>query len=385
MDIKFSKDSAGGQQAAGENKGKQNALLVVLLVLVGVFAYIYFFTGLIKPLPEQKVAEAPATVQVDKKPLPSPDGAPAKVEAGADAAKKDAAAPAVKPEPAQAVPAAAPAPVAAAKPAVKDAAKPKEEPKVAEEAQPAVKKPLPGAGKTGAKKTEPVEKKEPAAVAAKPAAVEKKEPVAAAGKPAPAPTAEKKPADVKKPVEKPAAAGAPVATAKKDAQKPARKETAAAPATVTGSGNWTVLVGNYVLEEAMATDLAQVRKAGVDAFIVPGGQKKTHMNRLMLAEFTDRDSAQAELARLKRLTADAFMVDSAGMHVVYAGSYLLDARAASEKERLAAAGFKLTVKRVDVSIPTKNLTAGSFADKGAAEDVLKKLRAAGVKASLSRQ
>jgi len=352
---------------------------------VGVFAYVYFFTGLIKPLPEQKVAEAPATVQVDKKPLPSPDGAPAKVEAGADAAKKDAAAPAVKPEPAQAVPAAAPAPVAAAKPAVKDAAKPKEEPKVAEEAQPAVKKPLPGAGKAGAKKPEPVEKKEPAAVAAKPAAVEKKEPVAAAGKPAPAPTAEKKPADVKKPVEKQAAAGAPVATAKKDAQKPARKETPAAPATVTGSGNWTVLVGNYVLEEAMATDLAQVRKAGVDAFIVPGGQKKTHMNRLMLAEFTDRDSAQAELARLKRLTADAFMVDSAGMHVVYAGSYLLDARAASEKERLAAAGFKLTVKRVDVSIPTKNLTAGSFADKGAAEDVLKKLRAAGVKASLSRQ
>ena len=79
------------------------------------------------------------------------------------------------------------------------------------------------------------------------------------------------------------------------------------------------------------------------------------------------------------------MVDSAGMHVVYAGSYLLESRAGSEKERLAAAGFKLTVKRADVSIPTKNLTAGSFAEKGAAEGVLKKLRAAGVKATLSRQ
>jgi cell division protein FtsN len=93
----------------------------------------------------------------------------------------------------------------------------------------------------------------------------------------------------------------------------------------------------------------------------------------------------AELAKLKRVTADAFMIDNADMHVVYAGSYLLDSRAASEKERLAAAGFKLTVKRVDVLIPTKNLTAGSFAEKSAADDVLKKLRAAGVKTTLTRQ
>ena len=64
---------------------------------------------------------------------------------------------------------------------------------------------------------------------------------------------------------------------------------------------------------------------------------------------------------------------------------LLGTRAASEKERLAADGFKLTVRRVDVSIPTKNLTAGSFAEKSAAEGVLKKLRAAGVKATLTRQ
>jgi cell division septation protein DedD len=153
---------------------------------------------------------------------------------------------------------------------------------------------------------------------------------------------------------------------------------------VTESGNWTVLVGNYVLEEALATDLARVRKAGFEAYIVPGVQKKTHMNRLLLAEFTDRDSAQAELAKLKRLTADAFIIDTAGMHVVYAGSYLLETRAASEKARLASGGFKLSVQRVDVAIPTKNLTAGSFAEKSSADEVLKKLRAAGVKASLSR-
>lgn len=365
MDIKFSKDSADSQQAAGDNKGKQNILLVVLLVLVGGFAYIYFFTGLINPTPEQKVAEAPAPSQVAKKPLPSPEGAPPKADAGD--AKKDAAAPAVKPEPAQVPP--APAPAVAVKPAGQEAAKAKDEPKVAEGAQTAVKKPLPGVDKAGAKKPVPVEKKQP---------------LVAESKPLPAKAAEKKPADVKKPAEKQVAAVPPVAKVKKAQQRPVKKE-AVTPAKVAGSGPWTVLVGNYVLEEAMATDLARVRKAGLEAYIVPGAQKKAHMNRLLLAEFTDRDSAQAELAKLKRLTADAFMIDSAGMHVVYAGSYLLDTRAASEKERLAAAGFKLTVKHVDVSIPTKNLTAGSYAEKSAAEDVLKKLRAADVRASLTRQ
>jgi cell division septation protein DedD len=362
MDIKFSKDPAGSSQAAGDSKGKQNALLVVLLVLVSVFAYIYFFTGLIRPVPEQKLAAAPASSQVIKQPLPSPDGAPPKADTGE--AKKDAAAPSVKPEPALTPPVAVPA-----KPAVQDAARAKEEPKVTDEAQPSVKKPLPAAGK---------------ATARKPASVEKKQPAVAENKPLPPKDAEKKTAEAKKPVEKHAAPATAVARVSKAAPKPVKKE-AAVSGTAAGSGSWVVLVGNYLLEEMMATDLARVRKAGLDAYIVPGAQKKTHMNRLLLAEYTERDSAQAELAKLKRSTSDAFMIDNAGMHAVYAGSYLLDTRAASEKERLAAAGFKLTVKRVDVSIPTKNLTAGSFAEKSAAEAVLKKLRASGVKASLSRQ
>jgi cell division septation protein DedD len=235
---------------------------------------------------------------------------------------------------------------------------------------------LPGSGKAGALKTAPPAE-QPAPVAAKlTAPVEK---------PAPVKEAASKTPEVKKPVEKPAASAAAAATIKKDVAKPTKKKAAVAFAKTGGSGNWTVLVGNYILEDALAVDLARVRKAGLEAFVVPGPKKKTHMNRLLLAEFTDRDSAQAELAKLKRFTSDAFMADSAGMHIVYAGSYLLDKRAASEKERLAAAGFKLTVIRADVSLATKNLTAGSFAEKKAAEEALKKLRAADVKATLTRQ
>ncbi len=97
-----------------------------------------------------------------------------------------------------------------------------------------------------------------------------------------------------------------------------------------------------------------------------------------------RASAQAELDKLKRHTSDAFILDSAGMHVVYAGSYMLDARASSEKERLTSAGFSLTLKRAAVSIPSKKLTAGTFADKNVADSTIKKLRAAGIKATLTR-
>jgi len=95
MDLKPSNDTTA-------EKGKQNMLLVVLLILVAAFAYLYFFTGLIKPQEAQKPTEAPAP-QVVKMPLPPHDGksdaaAPADSTAGAPGARKNAVAPA-KPEP----------------------------------------------------------------------------------------------------------------------------------------------------------------------------------------------------------------------------------------------------------------------------------------------
>jgi cell division septation protein DedD len=284
-------------------------------------------------------------------------------------------APVVKPEPVKvaAVPVPAPAPVN--KPAAQALAKPKEEAKKVEAAQSAVKKPLPVVAKASESKPASSEKKTPVIAEKKPVVPEKK--------PLPAKDNEKKVVDTKKPVEQTSTRVTAQSQPKNDLQKPARKEPVVS-GDAAVSGRWTVLVGNYVLEEALATDLARVRKAGLEAYVMPGAQKKTHMNRLLLAQFTDRAAAQIELDKLKRHTSDAFVIDGAGTHTVYAGSYLLDARALSEKERLAAAGFNLTLKRADVPIPSKNLTAGSFAEKKAAEETLKKLQAAGVKATLSR-
>ncbi|HEY3308571.1 MAG TPA: SPOR domain-containing protein [Desulfuromonadaceae bacterium] len=358
MDFKFNKDSEDSPKAASPgNKGNQNILLVVLLVLVAGFAYIYFFTGLIKPQVENKPAEPPAP-QVVKNPLPPRSGDVAKgiAPAAVPGAPKELASPtAEKPEPPK-VAQAIPAPVAP-KESPKDLSKKLEPPKTE------VKKPLPQpAQKPGPKVVSRNDDKKQAPEKKQPKIVEQK--VAAAPKPI-------KPVNrevVKKPL--------PVV---KDKQQPAKE--------AQGSGvRFTVVVGSYLLEDALAPNLALIRKAGLEASVTTGARKKTTMNRLLLGEYKDRNAAQAELEKLKRYTSDAFIMDHAGKPAVYAGSYLLDERASSEKERLAAAGFSLALKKAEVAIPTKKLTAGTFTSKKAAEAALKKLKDAGVKsACLSAQ
>jgi hypothetical protein len=158
----------------------------------------------------------------------------------------------------------------------------------------------------------------------------------------------------------------------------ARKKTHLVAAGVP-SRNWTVVAGPYLLEETLANDLAKIGKAGLTATVQPGSRRKTAMRRLFLAQFDDRAAAQGELDKLKKLTSDAFILDHGGKHVVYAGSYLLDSRAESEKERLAAAGFALTIKRADVAIPSKRLIIGTYRDKSVADAAAKRLKNAGLK------
>ena len=327
MDFKFGnkKEETKDQEDSG-SKGRQNILLLVLLILAGAAAYLYFFTDMIKPLNEKAPAESPVP-QAIKKPLPPREGEAAKGEVAAVAG---AAIPG-KPEPAkiaQSVPVAN-APAAAGQVA-EQKSKAKEEPKKVE------------APKTAAAKAQPV--------------VEKKEKKAPATEKA-APAAKKEPA------------------------KPAKKSTV----TAKTSGRWTLLVGSYVIESNLSVDLAKVKKAGLEPAIKPGSRKKSTMNRLVVAEYADSASAKAELNKIARYTSDAFIIEHGGKHTLYAGSYILDSRATSEKERLAAAGYKLSLRRVEVAIPSKSLTAGVFSDRKVAEAALKKLKDAGLKGSLVRQ
>jgi cell division septation protein DedD len=385
MDLKPNNDSTA-------EKGKQNMLLVVLLILVAAFAYLYFFTDLIKPQVGQKPAEAPAP-QVVKIPLPPREGKPAAAPpagktAGAPGARKNAVAPA-KPEPRKVAEAEAEAPEAPQKPEQSKSSKtaPPEKKSIkpekkgtAPETPQKLEQVKPSKTASPEKKSIKPEKKgaEPEAKESKTAAAAKQQPAATVKKPAPAKENEKvAKAVVKVPAGPSGTTKKPEPTALHD-----KEEAKAVPAT--GKGPWTVVVGSYVLEDAMASALARVRGAGLEAAIKEGGRRKTAMNRLLAGEYPTRAEAQKELDKLKQYTSDAFILEQGGKYAVYAGSYMLTERANSEKERLAAAGIKLTTKHAEVAIPAKSLTAGTFSDKKAADAAVKKLKGIGFKATLSR-
>lgn len=315
-------------------------LVVCLLLMMGLCS-----CDLYKPEQEQKPAEQPVQ-QVKKLPLPQRSAPPA-----ASVDQKGAPSPAgdsVKPAQATAppAPAAKPAPQAAA-PVKKADVVPSAEKKVMPAHSEAKDKKVAGA-KVDAQIPQQAKK-------------------------APAPVADKKTVPAN------GAAKAAAGTQKQDQkEKPATASEKQKAQQVSGR-KWTVVTGPYLLEETLANDLAMVKKAGFNASVQQGSRRKTAMHRLFLAQFDDRAAAQGELDKLKKLTSDAFVLEHGGKHAVYAGSYLLDSRAVSEKERLAAAGFSLTIKRAEVAIPSKRLTVGSYPDKVSADATAKKLKHIGIK------
>ncbi len=361
MEFKFSNESDNSQQKAPDDKKSQSALVLLLLILVGGFTYIYFFTGLIKPQEAQKAAEAPAAApKIVKIPLPSSGGEVVKpnekavatseipkVVASAVPAVKPAATPVAPASPAKPAPAPVAAPIVTAV-APPPAPKPKEEIKKSAAVKPTEKAHLPA--------TAPEKKAGPAA------------PKIEAKKTA---EADKKGAPVKEALKKPTANG----TSK------AKVDVSTKPAV---GGSWSIVVGNYVLEEALAADLGRVRKSGFEPIVKPGNRKKAAMNRLFVSDFNDRASAQSTLEKLKQLTSDAFVIEQGGKFAVYAGSYLQSEAANSEKERLKAAGFKTTVKHIDLAIPSQSLSVGPFTSKKAADIARGKLKNVGLKTTISQ-
>jgi len=353
---------------AGRFGSRFGALLLLLMLLGGVSC------DRTTP-PEQKPAEAPP---VTKLPLPQHGDQVAKPAPTAAASEQKGTAPS-----ATAAPAATPAPPAAAVKALPTSAPPakelprkveqtkKVEQKKVEAPTTSGKKPLPQGGMKEQKVTAEA-KPEPGKMPVN--AGKKAAPESGAGKMA----AAKKIAPEK---EKPAQAGASKA-AKAAVVTEKRIRPAAEKSSASG---WTIVVGTYLLEDEMAPDLAKVRKAGLEAAVKPGARKRAPMNRLFLGEYDDAAAAKAEQDKLKQKTSDAFILTHGGKHAVFAGSYLLDNDAASEKERLAAAGFSLTIKRVNVAIPSRILTAGSFDDRKAADEAARKLRGVGLKATVVRR
>lgn len=326
MDSKLNSETTEGEaQVQPQEKGRQTGMLVLLLLLLGGFGYLYFFTGLIRPQEQPPAPQPPP--QVIKQPLPARDAAPA--DAAKTAEQKNQPAPA------------AAAPVAPKPTVTKVAAAPV--PKAED------KKPVP---------VKPVAKPEPVKAAIAPA-VKKPEPV--------------KPAVQVKQAEKSDAEGK---AAKSKQTEPLRKA-AVAPKK---HGPWTVVAGLYVVEEVLAGDLAKVKKAGFSPLMTSGPKRPVAMNRLFYGEYSSKEEAQQAVEKLQRAAGSGFSAQRGSKHDVYAGSYAVLSGAQAEQQRLAAAGVKVSIKKAQVPLASRKLTAGTFTDRKAADDAVKKLKAAGIAA-----
>lgn len=338
MDFKFDAGGTGEAAPQGQDKGRQTVLLFVLLLLLGGFGYLYFFTGLIRPQ-EQPAPPQPAP-QVVKQPLPARDGVQSQMSS------------AVQPA-APVIPAKAPAPAIAATPS----------------AAPAT--PAPASKPAAVAPTKSPAAVKPAATAAKPAAPKPAVDMKSTAKPAQAAKAE--------PI-KPVAAVKPAATPKVAAKKVSAPKAATKPAVAPAKvgGPWTVVVGSYVVEERLAADMARVKGAGLTPVMTSGQRHMTTMHRLKYGEYPDRETAQQAVELLKKKAGDGFAIQKAGKHEVFAGSYAQPGSAQAEQQRLAAAGVKVTIQKSQVGVPSRKLTAGTFTDRAAAEAALKKLKQAGI-------
>lgn len=369
--MKFANQPDNSEKGAGGRN--QKPLLLVLLALVAVFAYLYFFTGLIKP--RQEEPPVPPPVAEVKKPLPPrPDGEkgqPAETAVKAPEAAAKAAPAEQKPkggEPAAsgAKPQPVPAPAPAAKAPEKAAPAKAVAPPAKEAAKPApagkeVAKPAPATEGSGKGKAPPQQ-----------AASGEKAPKAEKG------AVKQVPATVDK-AAKPVKNNAAAAAAKKDiAGKKTGKEPVKKTAGAVKKAAVTLLVGEFVPDRDFLALQTRLKNMGLSPLHKTELKRAKPMNRLYVGEYPNYDAGVAELERVKKLSADAFFIEAGGMYRVYAGSYYSSRMADQVRSGLAAKGVSTTLQKADIPVTVVRLTAGCFADKAAAAGTIKKLKATGL-------
>jgi len=336
----MSKDSFPGAKEGKPGKGAsgstQQIFMVSLLIMVVVFGYLYFFTGLIKQ--REQVTEAPP-VQAPpvKKPLPPRPDKGDELQANASKPEEKQHAQAKEEKPAQ--------------PPVSTLAKPaqhQEKPTSAPGAKPAAIPAQSPAGKLAKPETKPARVEQ--AKAPHVPAPKNEPPKPATLKPIVAATGTGKKA--------PSPAGAALQTDKQVA--------------------CTLLVGEFATDRELKIEKAKLGKVGISQFETKKIKKTEIMHRIFLADFDSYNSADPELQKLKQVTSSAFTLKENGRVAVYAGSYLHEKGAIAEQKRLADKGVNLSIKKANVVIQINKLTAGSYSSSGEARKEADRLKKQGI-------
>jgi cell division protein FtsN len=175
---------------------------------------------------------------------------------------------------------------------------------------------------------------------------------------------------------------APPVAGEKTNVKAAPPETAAKGGDTAETGRYSLKIGEYVLAAAMAEAKKKIQLAGLQPEVKPGSNMKEPMIRLLVSEFPDQNAAKKMLARLHNAKADGFALTSSRGCCVYAGSYSGQEGAERERTRLAALGIKVSLKKLQVSVPVQMLFAGSYATREDALQGAAKLEQLGLKSAV---
>lgn len=110
------------------------------------------------------------------------------------------------------------------------------------------------------------------------------------------------------------------------------------------------------------------------------------MIRLKAGDYSSQLAAKTELLKLNDTHTLGFILNKgkAGYRL-YAGSYFSEKSAQREQRRLAALGYVTSLEELEVMLPTKLLSAGSFSSHEAAVAGALKLEKLGVMASVFRE
>lgn len=332
MDRRFSEEPEEGVE---ENPSRSRMFLLVLLLVVAVLGYLYFFTDLV--MPRKAAEQSKPLVQQIKQPMPK------KPETMASTAGP-----------------------AGQKP-VSDVAKSAETP-----AQPA--KTVPVTARKEPQKAVVAQTK-PSAPKTEPPNVAKAEKIVA--KPTPAKVAEAKP-------DRNAATNKEQKHLEKTVTKEPSTVATKAPSAQKNAkvGACMILVGEYVLDSQLTRDREKVGKAGLEAIVTQAGKKPEPMHRLFMADYADHAGAVAAISKLNAAGGQGFLLEENGKYAVYAGSYFLASKAASEQKKLATKGIKLVIRKAMVPLAVSRLSAGRYASGAEAVPALQKLAKQGLKGKL---
>ncbi len=296
----------------------RNILLIALLLIVTVAGYLYFFTDLIKV--QEGINRPPVQETQVKKPIPP------RVEQGAATAQTKPAATVSAPQ--TATPA-----TPATSPVTQPSVTAKSSPPSTSQQIAKTEKPQAPVASSQAKVT--------AAVVANPAA--------------------------------------PTPIAKTESTV---KQTQAEGKVTPKTSTYTLLIGEFVLNKSIMHEKALLKKLGIAPVLQKKVKRSEPMTRLMVGEYSDRNAAALQIAKLKSLQSDGFIIQEGGKYCVYAGSYFLEGRAAVAQDKLYDKGLKTVMKKTKVSVPVVRMTAGQFTTQDEAVKAQTLLKKKGVKAQI---